>query len=195
MTTSLGAGCGPAATSLAQVRRPISEVRPQLLLSTIISTIKPSCCCPTSARSTTLKRAVHSRSHPAPQQNPHSVSARHPPRITSAGSFLGGFRTPAAGGCRTALAGRLPKPCTTGDSCTAKNGPIIRSPDRQVRVASLDLRARAPWLGRAHDVATTSQRPNLAPIKRLRQFENALRVRIPTLRRVGIVVEIAPHSH
>jgi hypothetical protein len=28
------------------VRRPISEVRPQLLLSTIISTIKPSSCCP-----------------------------------------------------------------------------------------------------------------------------------------------------
>jgi hypothetical protein len=38
-------------TMLAQLRRPISEVRPQLLLSTIISTIKPSGCCPTSARS------------------------------------------------------------------------------------------------------------------------------------------------
>ena len=36
---------------------------------------------------------------------------------------------------------------------------------------------------------------NSATIKRLRQFENTLRVRIPTLRCMGIVVEIAAHPH
>jgi hypothetical protein len=30
--------------------------------------------------------------------------------LSSAGSFLGGFRTPAAGGCCTAVDGRHPKP-------------------------------------------------------------------------------------
>jgi hypothetical protein len=45
MTTSLGAGCGPAATMLAQVRRPNSEANPQLQLSMIISISKPSGCC------------------------------------------------------------------------------------------------------------------------------------------------------
>src|SRR5512144_489737 len=106
MTTSLGAGYGQAATMLAQLRRPISEVRPQLLLSTIISTIKPSGSCPTSARSTTLKRPAHSRSHLPPHPNPHSgvrdALRASPPRVRSLAAF---GRRPPVDVARLSLAG------------------------------------------------------------------------------------------
>jgi hypothetical protein len=111
---------------LALVHRPISEVRPQLLLSTTISTIKPSCRCPTSARSTASNRSAHSRAHLPPQPNPHSGVRGALRALSPAGSFLGGFRTPAAGGCRTALAGRHPKPCTkTGNARCEQNGSAV----------------------------------------------------------------------
>jgi hypothetical protein len=76
---------------LAQVRHPLSELRPQLQLSTTISTIKPSCCRPTCARSTTSKRSAHYRSHLPPQPNPHSggrgILRASPPRVPSLAAF------------------------------------------------------------------------------------------------------------
>src|SRR6202011_4743688 len=51
------------------------------------------------------------RSPCPPQTNPPSARCTVGPQ-PPAGSFFGGFRTPAADGCRTAFTGRHPKPCT-----------------------------------------------------------------------------------
>ena len=91
---------------------PIIEPSPQLQLSTIISTDKPSCCCPPAASSTASNGSAHPRSHIPRHSIPHSGVRGNLSALSSAGSFLGGFRTPAAGGCCTAVDGRHPKPCT-----------------------------------------------------------------------------------
>ncbi len=91
---------------LAQVRRPISEVRPQLPFSATISTIKPSRRCPTSARSTASNSSAHSRSHLPPQPNPHSgvrgMLRASPPRVRSLAAF---GRRPPVDVARLSLAG------------------------------------------------------------------------------------------
>src|SRR5271169_1345783 len=91
------------------------EPSPQLLLSTIISTSKPSCCCPPGASSTASNGSAHPRSHFPNHSNPHSGVRGNLPALSTAGSFLGGFRTPAAGERCTAVDGRHPKPCTSAD--------------------------------------------------------------------------------
>src|SRR5215471_1639647 len=88
------------------MRPPISQVSPQLQFLATIATIKPGCAHRSGASAIASKAAAHARSHLPSQPNPHS------PRTSPAGSFLGGFRTPAAGGCLTVFAGRHPKPCT-----------------------------------------------------------------------------------
>jgi hypothetical protein len=91
---------------LAQMRRPVIEASPQPLLSTTISTSKPSCCCPTSAQSTTSKRSAHYRSHLPPQPNPHSGARgtlrTSPPRVRSLAAFE---RRPPVDVARLSLAG------------------------------------------------------------------------------------------
>src|SRR5215471_7466253 len=108
------------------MRPPISEVSPQLQFLATIATIKPGCAHQSGASAIASKAAAHARSHLPSQPNPHS-RARGPFRVPSpAGSFLGGFRTPAAGGCLTVFAGRHPKPCTNSEKLTVS----IRCPLR-----------------------------------------------------------------
>src|ERR1700682_5382697 len=55
------------------------------------------------------------RSHLPHQPNPHSAVRGILRAPSPAGSFLGGFRTPATGGCRGDVGGRHPKPSTKAE--------------------------------------------------------------------------------
>jgi hypothetical protein len=73
------------------MRRPIIEPSPQLQLSTIISTSKPSCCCLPGASSTAANGSAHQPSHLSRHSNPHSgvrgnLSALAP-RVRSLAAF------------------------------------------------------------------------------------------------------------
>src|SRR5271165_4722973 len=90
------------------MRRPDSYPSLQPTHSTTVSIINPSYrCLPAASKDTALPC-----SHPLHQPNPHSGvrGILHAP--SPAGSFLGGFRTPATGVCRAAVDGRHPKPST-----------------------------------------------------------------------------------
>jgi len=90
--------------------------------SITVSIINPSyACLPTASKDTALPR-----SHPPRQPNPHSGVRGILRAPSPAGSFLGGFRTPATGVCRADVAGPHPKPSTNGDICL---------PSRHVRSA------------------------------------------------------------
>ena len=89
------------------MRRPISEVRPQLQLSATISTIKPSCCCPTSASINRLEQALRTpartfRLSQIPIAECAALSAHHPPRVRSLAAF---GRRPPVDVARLSLAG------------------------------------------------------------------------------------------
>src|SRR6266576_1124640 len=97
------------------MRRPDSYASLQPTHSTIVSIINPSYrCLPTASKHTALPR-----SHLPHQPNPHSGVRGILRAPSPAGSFLGGFRTPATGVCRAAVAGRHPKPYTEGDIRTS----------------------------------------------------------------------------
>src|SRR6202048_4772424 len=90
------------------MRRPDSYASLQPTHSTIVSIINPSYrCLPTASKDTALPR-----SHLPHQPNPHSGVRGILRAPSPAGSFLGGFRTPATGVGRAAVAGRHPKPYT-----------------------------------------------------------------------------------
>ena len=90
------------------MRRPDSYASLQPTHSTIVSIINPSYrCLPAASKHTALPR-----SHLPHQPNPHSGVRGILCAPSPAGSFLGGFRTPATGVCRAAVAGRHPKPST-----------------------------------------------------------------------------------
>jgi hypothetical protein len=64
-----------------------------------------------------------------------------------AGSFLGGFRTPATGVCRADVAGRHPKPSTLPDSCAAAQdlqGPVTIA--KLVNIALLNSEAAEEFI-------------------------------------------------
>src|ERR1700681_3163524 len=119
-----------------------SPVYPKLRTVTIrpvgpLRAIKAGCCRLPGAQSTASKGSAHPPSHLPRQPNPQS-GARGTLRAPSpAGSFLGGFRTPATGVCRTALAGRHPKPCTKAHSCSAASGvsfdDLVGASEKQLR--------------------------------------------------------------
>src|ERR1700738_3630670 len=93
------------------MRRPDSYASLQPTHSTIVSIINPSYrCLPAASKHTALPR-----SHLPHQPNPHSGVRGILCAPSPAGSFLGGFRTPATGVCRAAVAGRHPKPSTEPD--------------------------------------------------------------------------------
>ena len=91
---------------LAQMRRPVIEASPQLLLSTIISTSKPGCRCLPGSSSTASKDSAHPRSHLPPQPNLHSrvrgALRASPPRVPSLAAF---GRRPLVYVARLSLAG------------------------------------------------------------------------------------------
>src|ERR1017187_8384234 len=93
------------------MRRPDNSPSLPPTHSITVSIINPSYgCLLTASKETALPR-----SHPPRQPNPHNGVRgilRAPP---PAGSFLGGFRTPATGVCRAAVAGRHPKPSTQAE--------------------------------------------------------------------------------
>src|SRR5437660_9998362 len=93
------------------MRRPDSYASLQPTHSTIVSIINPSYrCLPAASKHTALPH-----SHLPHQPNPHSGVRGILRAPSPAGSFLGGFRTPATGVCRPAVAGRHPKPSTITD--------------------------------------------------------------------------------
>src|SRR6266478_10163313 len=93
------------------MRRPDSYASLQPTHSTIVSIINPSYrCLPAASKDTALPR-----SHLPHQPNPHSGVRGILRGPSPAGSFIGGFRTPATGVCRAAVAGRHPKPYTRPD--------------------------------------------------------------------------------
>src|SRR5450759_1885257 len=90
------------------MRRPDSYASLQPTHSTTVSIINPSYrCLPAASKHTALPR-----SHLPHQPNPHSGVRGILRAPSPAGSFLGGFRTPATAVCRAAVAGRHPKPST-----------------------------------------------------------------------------------
>src|SRR5438874_6649197 len=102
------------------MRRPDSYASLQPTHSTIVSIINPSYrCLPAASKHTALPR-----SHLPHQPNPHSAVRGILRAPSPAGSFLGGFRTPATGVCRPAVAGRHPKPSTQPDETKAANDPL-----------------------------------------------------------------------
>ena len=90
------------------MRRPDSYASLQPTHSTIVSIINPSY----RSLPATSKHTALPRSHLPHQPNPHSGVRGILRAPSPAGSFLGGFRTPATGVCRAAVAGRHPKPST-----------------------------------------------------------------------------------
>ena len=101
----------PAPTTLAQIRRPDNSPSLQPTHSITVSIINPSyACLPTASKDTALPR-----SHPPRQPNPHSGVRGILRAPSPAGSFLGGFRTPATGVCRADVAGPHPKPSTLNE--------------------------------------------------------------------------------
>src|SRR5450759_904387 len=93
------------------MRRPDSYASLQPTHSTTVSIINPSYrCLPATSKHTALPR-----SHLPHQPNPHSGVRGILRAPSPAGSFLGGFRTPATAVCRAAVAGRHPKPSTNSD--------------------------------------------------------------------------------
>src|SRR5674476_1120677 len=93
------------------MRRPDSYASLQPTHSTTVSIINPSYrCLPAASKHTALPR-----SHLPHQPNPHSGVRGILRAPSPAGSFLGGFRTPATGVCRAAVAGRHPKPSTNSE--------------------------------------------------------------------------------
>src|SRR6476646_2155906 len=87
------------------MRRPIIEPSPQLQLSTIISTSKPSCCC-LPGSSTAANGSAHQPSHLSRNSNPHSgvrgnLSALSP-RVRSLAAF---GRRPPVNVARLSMAG------------------------------------------------------------------------------------------
>jgi hypothetical protein len=88
------------------MRRPDSYASLQPTHSTIVSIINPSYRSPPA----TSKHTALPRSHLPHQPNPHSGVRGILRAPSPAGSFLGGFRTPAASGCCTDVDGRHPKP-------------------------------------------------------------------------------------
>src|SRR6202790_4302518 len=105
------------------MRRPDSYASLQPTHSTIVSIIKPSYrSLPAASKHTALPR-----SHLPHQPNPHSGVRGILCAPSPAGSFLGGFRTPATGVCRAAVAGRHPKPSTQADIvCANERGRHLR---------------------------------------------------------------------
>src|SRR5450631_3424000 len=90
------------------MRRPDSYASLQSTHSTTVSIINPSYrCLPAASKHTALPR-----SHLPHQPNPHSGVRGILRAPFPAGSFLGGFRTPATAVSRADVAGRHPKPST-----------------------------------------------------------------------------------
>src|ERR1017187_1591314 len=93
------------------MRRPDNSPSLPPTHSITVSIINPSYgCLLTASKETALPR-----SHPPRQPNPHSGVRGILRAPSPAGSFLGGFRTPATAVCRADVAGRHPKPSTKTD--------------------------------------------------------------------------------
>jgi hypothetical protein len=119
------------------MRRPDSYASLQPTHSTIVSIINPSY----RSLPVTSKHTALPRSHLPHQPNPHSGVRGILRAPSPAGSFLGGFRTPATGVCRAAVAGRHPKPSTNPDQAVAA--------DREAYLITSPLRAgKCPWCHR-----------------------------------------------
>src|SRR6516162_4306553 len=103
--TSASAGYAPAATTLAQMRRPIIEPSPQLQLSTIIPTSKSSCCCLPGA-STASNASADLPPHFPRHSIPHSaLAATSPPYLPRVRSLAAFGRRPPADVARLSMAG------------------------------------------------------------------------------------------
>src|SRR5260370_29536336 len=95
------------------MRRPDNSAPLQPTHSITIPIINPSYGCLPAKYPTASKDTALPRSHLPHQPNPHSAVRGILRAPSPAGSFLGGFRTPATGVCRADVAGRHPKPSTT----------------------------------------------------------------------------------
>src|ERR1700736_3243687 len=103
------------------MRRPDSYASLQPTHSTIVSIINPSYrSLPAASKHTALPR-----SHLLHQPNPHSGVRGILRAPSPAGSFLGGFPTPATGVGRAAVAGRHPKPYTGTDQQRPPNSVLL----------------------------------------------------------------------
>src|ERR1039457_589864 len=121
------------------MRRPDSYASLQPTHSTTVSIINPSYrCLPAASKHTALPR-----SHLPHQPNPHSGVRGILRAPSPAGSFLGGFRTPATAVCRADVAGRHPKPSTKTDltalKCDFRYTPEAGHSGPWLRVAVSDL--------------------------------------------------------
>src|SRR5260370_5777294 len=97
------------------MRRPDNSAPLQPTHSITIPIINPSYGCLPAKYPTASKDTALPRSHLPHQPNPHSAVRGILRAPSPAGSFLGGFRTPATGVCRADVAGRHPKPSTIRD--------------------------------------------------------------------------------
>src|SRR6516164_4188618 len=104
--TSASAGYAPAATTLAQMRRPIIEPSPQLQLSTIIPTSKSSCYCLPGASSTASNASADLPPHFPRHSIPHSgLAATSPPYLPRVRSLAAFGRRPPVDVAQLSMAG------------------------------------------------------------------------------------------
>jgi len=131
--TSASAGYAPAATTLAQMRRPIIEPSPQLQLSTIIPTSKSSCCRlpgASTASNASADLPPHFPRHSIPHSGLAATSPPYLPRVRSLAAFgrrppvdvaqlsMAGIRNPAQNPSATVLPQRLLSPVADMPRCT-----------------------------------------------------------------------------
>src|SRR5580704_6211694 len=100
---------------LTQMRLASSKMNLQGPRSAATPTIKTCLCLPPHALSLVLQPIAIHRTHLPPHSNPHNRVRGTFPAPSPAGSFLGGFRTPASS-LGTILHGRHPKPFTDSEN-------------------------------------------------------------------------------
>jgi hypothetical protein len=101
--------------TLTQMRRASVKVNLQRPPSTATSTINTCLRLPPGASLLALERIVIRPTHLPPQPNPHS-GVRGAFRLPSpAGSFLGGFRTPATAHLARSFTAGIRNPCTNAE--------------------------------------------------------------------------------
>jgi hypothetical protein len=124
--TSASAGYAPAATTLAQMRRPIIEPSPQLQLSTIIPTSKSSCCRlpgASTASNASADLPPHFPRHSIPHSGLAATSPPYLPRVRSLAAF---GRRPPVDVAQLSMAGiRNPAQRTAGFRNGSKRDPLL----------------------------------------------------------------------